>query len=108
MRPIKSLMLLAGSILLLNSCTDTARSTELSYYETQCSNPWINYVDDNQHMNNVLQYLSANGVNATDIELTVVQDSAMACAACICPSGVRVNITVPDVDVAEANALGFN
>lgn len=109
MKTIKNLLLVGGmSILLLNSCKDSTGTTQLSYYETQCANAWSNGNNQTEHINNIQAYLSTNGVNATNILLSLDNDSTMYCLACTCLSGVRVDITVPNEDVAEANSLGFN
>lgn len=106
---MKILLLIGGmSILLLNSCKDSTGTTQLSHYETQCANAWNNGNSQSEHINNIQAYLAANGVNATNILLSVDTDSSMACQACTCLSGVRVDITVPNEDVAVANSLGFN
>jgi hypothetical protein len=109
MRTIKNLLLVGGTtLLLLNSCKESTGTTRLSHYETQCANAWDNGNNQTEHINNIQAYLAANGVNATSILLSVDNDSSMNCLACTCLSGVRVDITVPNEDVAEANSLGFN
>ena len=94
-------------IFLLVGC-DNRSTTHLTYYETQCADPWDRGNNDTEHMANVLQYLSDNGVNAMNIELELEQDSAAVCLACTCLSGMKATIEVDNSDVAEANALGFN
>ena len=109
MRIIKSLMLTAaGAICILSSCKEkSSRSAQLSYYETQCANPWEYGNSQSEHINNIQQYLAANGVNTNDIVIVSVPDSAVTCLACTCPAGRRVDIIVEDEDVTEANSLGF-
>jgi len=95
-------------ITVLAACNKTQRSTQLSYYATQCADPWGYDTNETVQQNNVTTYLAANGVTATNVDFVLVQDSAMLCLACHCLSGMRIDINVPDEDVAEANALGFN
>jgi len=101
--------LIAGVVfmLLLAGCSQRS-TTHLTYYETQCADAYGHGSNDNEHITNINQYLTANGVNSLNTELEIDNDSIMACLACQCPSGMKVTIEVDDTDVAEAQALGFN
>lgn len=91
---------------LLTGCNQRS-TTHLSYYETQCADPYSHGSNDTEHITNIEQYLLANGVTSLNTQLELDSDSVMVCLACVCLSGTKVTIEVDNSDVAEANALGF-
>jgi hypothetical protein len=109
MRSIKMFMLVGVLFgILLVSCKDAPRSTQLSYSETQCSDPWDHGNDSTEHIANIQNYLAAHGVNATNVQFEYAHPGMIVCSACTCPAGIKVYISVGDDDIAEANSVGFH
>jgi len=101
------LMIGVLSTVVLTGCNQRSTTT-LCYYETQCADAYSHGNNNTEHINNINDYLLANGVTSLNTTLEVDSDSVMACLACHCLSGTKVSIEVDNADVVEANALGFN
>lgn len=107
MKIFRNLFIAGGLCACLLASCNSRSTTTLSYYETQCADAWDHGTDNTQHIANIQQYLSNNGVTANDIDLETDPDSAMVCLACQCLSGVKVTIEINESDTAAAHTLGF-
>lgn len=120
-------------LVVLGSCSANSEldpgGLTINYTETQCSDPWVKpgttsasgWPTDEQRAQAILNYLYTNKVtsarNVRFVETTPLFNNSgnfngiapgnVVCAACTCPSGRRIDVTINETDWEAASKLGF-
>ena len=78
----------------------------VSYYETQCSDPWrFGSLPDIE--SRVEDYLEQNNIQIFDIEINIYSYGPF-CEACFCPTGRIIRVLIQESDTTSIKRLGFN
>mgnify|MGYP006919303385 CR=1 FL=1 len=107
MKKITQLRLVFFVSFLLFQC-DAVNSIIFRYYEMQCEeNSWGNAQLETEWSDDARTYLTTEGVNVIDIQVTVSTDPV--CTACsICPTGRSINVWIEESDANLIESLGFH
>lgn len=77
-----------------------------AYAETQCNDPWLKGSTHKALAANVEAYLRTRGITVYGAKASG-DNLIMTCQACSCPTGITIQIAVPDADSARVRRIGF-
>jgi len=100
---------------LFNDSLQNPDNVLMSYYETQCSDPWYGTDLDaipttpQMRLNNLARYLTSTDIDfvSLEIKLTIDLTKVDLCSACNCRTGYRFDMVVNNQYTDKLKAIGF-
>jgi hypothetical protein len=86
----------------------TAGTMVFTWAQTQCDDPWLSNADnDTETIKNIVQYLKAAGLEGPSLAVTLKTESSAPanCAACSCPTGKTVYVSVEQSETLKEKYL---
>jgi len=88
-------------------CDKEQEGIEMSIVETGCANGWDTYYESTSDYRLAIKaYLKDNGISAFSVEKFNYYNGPV-CLACSCATGNMIIIGIREIDIAKAEALGF-
>lgn len=103
MKRFSTLMFLVSQMFFLTGCDKYPflwphdRPFTHYYQETKCADPWRPGEDDQALKEHVIAYLAEHDITVQRIAL-IHQDPPESCEACVCKTGRRIWVQVPEAD----------
>jgi hypothetical protein len=93
----------------LIDCAGEKEFATVSFHETQCANPYANFINGSDLIDKrrgIISYLSNNGLDVYRMEILDAEPEA--CLACHCKSDQLIRLLIDREQLELASELGFN